>query len=96
MIPSIRISDYSYDLPDERIAKYPLPERDSSKLLRYKDGQVEDFIFRDLPGLLPEGEELRLSIGNPGRISRFSALSLYPLWSTTWLSPLLEGAPGNA
>lgn len=55
MIPSIRISDYSYDLPDERIAKYPLPERDSSKLLRYKDGQVEDYIFRDLPGLLPEG-----------------------------------------
>ena len=55
MIPSIRIEDYNYDLPDDRIAKYPLPERDSSKLLRYgSDGAVDEFIFRDLPGLLPE------------------------------------------
>ena len=54
MIPSIRIEDYNYDLPDSRIAKYPLPERDSSKLLRYDDGVVDEFIFRDLPGLLPE------------------------------------------
>ena len=55
MIPTIKIEDYYYDLPDERIAKYPLPERDSSKLLRYVDGKVDDFVFRDLPNLLPEG-----------------------------------------
>ena len=55
MIPSIRIDDYKYDLPDDRIAKYPLPERDSSKLLRYEDGKVDEFIFRDLPDLLPHG-----------------------------------------
>ncbi len=55
MIPSIKIEDYFYELPDERIAKYPLPERDSSKLLRYVDGNVDEHIFRDLPGLLPEG-----------------------------------------
>ena len=54
MIPEIRIQDYNYPLPDERIAKYPLPERDSSKLLRYLDGKVDEFVFRDLPDLLPE------------------------------------------
>ena len=53
MIPSIRIEDYNYPLPDERIAKYPLPERDSSKLLIYQDGNVSDKIFKDLPTLLP-------------------------------------------
>ena len=54
MIPEIRIQDYYYPLPDERIAKYPLPERDSSKLLRYRDGKVDEFVFRELPDLLPE------------------------------------------
>ena len=55
MIPEIHIEDYNYGLEDSRIAKYPLPERDASKLLHYKDGQVEEKIFRELPGLLPEG-----------------------------------------
>jgi len=55
MIPDIHIEDYNYPLPDERIAKYPLPERDSSKLLRYRDGVVDEFVFRDIPDLLPEG-----------------------------------------
>lgn len=56
MIPSIKIEDYNYPLPDERIAKYPLAERDSSKLLCYKsDGTVEDHVFKELPILLPEG-----------------------------------------
>ena len=55
MIPSIKIEDYNYDLPDERIAKYPLQERDASKLLRYEAGKVDEHIFRDLPDLLPEG-----------------------------------------
>ena len=55
MIPSIRIEDYKYELNEDRIAKYPLPERDSSKLLRYLDGQVDEFIFKDIPELLPTG-----------------------------------------
>lgn len=55
MIPDIRIEDYNYPLPDERIAKYPLPERDSSKLLVYKNGKVSHKIFRSLPEELPEG-----------------------------------------
>ena len=41
----IYIADYNYPLPDERIAKYPLPERDHSKLLVYKDGQVSEDRF---------------------------------------------------
>ena len=49
----IRISDYNYPLPDERIAKYPLEQRDASKLLRYQNGQVDEFVFRDLPELIP-------------------------------------------
>jgi len=44
---SIQIKDYNYPLPDERIAKYPLPERDSSKLLLYRHGVIgEDRFFR--------------------------------------------------
>lgn len=54
MIPEIHIEDYAYPLDDSRIAKYPLPERDSSKLLHYKSGKVSEYIFRDLPSLLPE------------------------------------------
>lgn len=53
MIPSIKIEDYSYDLPEARIAKYPLPQRDASKLLCYREGNVSDWIFKDLPSLLP-------------------------------------------
>jgi S-adenosylmethionine:tRNA ribosyltransferase-isomerase len=55
MIPSLHIEDYNYDLPDERIAKYPLERRDSSKLLRYEDGNVSEYVFRDIPSLLPAG-----------------------------------------
>ena len=51
----IQISDYNYPLPDERIAKFPLPERDSSKLLVYQHGKVSHTGFRSLPSLLPQG-----------------------------------------
>ena len=51
----IRIQDYNYELPDERIAKYPLPQRDASKLLLYRDGTVTEHVFRDLPELIPAG-----------------------------------------
>ena len=55
MIPVIRISDYSYDLTDDRIAKYPLESRDSSKLLVYKDGKIGERHFSDLPEEIPTG-----------------------------------------
>ncbi|MBQ9548546.1 MAG: S-adenosylmethionine:tRNA ribosyltransferase-isomerase [Bacteroidales bacterium] len=54
MIPEIHISDYSYPLTDDRIAKYPLSERDASKLLVYRDGTVTESKFRNLAGYLPE------------------------------------------
>ena len=55
MIPEIHIEDYNYPLADERIAKYPLPRRDASKLLIYKDGRVDTKVFSQLPEFLPEG-----------------------------------------
>ena len=55
MIPELHIEDYSYPLTSDRIAKYPLPERDSSKLLHYCDGKIESHTFKNLPELLPEG-----------------------------------------
>lgn len=50
----ISILDYSYELPDERIAKYPLAERDSSRLLIYKDGQIAEDVYLNLDEYLPE------------------------------------------
>lgn len=55
MIPSIDILDYDYNLPDERIAKYPLAQRDSSKLLVYRGCKCSDWTFSDIPALLPSG-----------------------------------------
>ena len=51
----IRISEYNYPLPDERIAKFPLPVRDQSKLLIYRHGEVNEDIFTSLPDYLPKG-----------------------------------------
>ena len=49
----IRISEFNYPLPDERIAKFPLPVRDQSKLLLYRHGKVTEDIFTSLPDYLP-------------------------------------------
>ncbi len=51
----IRISDYDYPLPDERIAKYPLVERDASRLLVYRHGELGDDVFRRLPDYVEPG-----------------------------------------
>ena len=51
----IRISDYNYPLPDERIAKFPMAERDHSKLLVYRHGEVGEDVFYHLPDYLPKG-----------------------------------------
>lgn len=53
MIPEIRIDNYDYPLPDGRIAKYPLEQRDSSKLLEYRNGAVSEHVFRDIPDIVP-------------------------------------------
>ncbi|MDR3056834.1 MAG: tRNA preQ1(34) S-adenosylmethionine ribosyltransferase-isomerase QueA [Prevotella sp.] len=50
----IRIEDYNYNLPDDRIAKYPLVKRDCSKLLVYKGRKISDTVFSNLGDFLPE------------------------------------------
>ena len=52
---NIHIADYNYNLPDERIAKFPLAERDASKLLIYNHGEVSEDVFSSLPKYLPQG-----------------------------------------
>ena len=52
---NIRIEEYNYPLPDERIAKYPLSQRDSSKLLIYDKGEVSHTQFSNIAELLPKG-----------------------------------------
>ena len=54
----ININDYDYPLPDERIAKFPLSERDSSKLLVYRGGEIIERHFSDISEMLPEGSLL--------------------------------------
>ncbi|MFT2009022.1 S-adenosylmethionine:tRNA ribosyltransferase-isomerase [Pontibacter sp. 13R65] len=50
----LAIKDFVYELPEERIAKFPLPQRDQSKLLHYQGGQITDYKFTDIPQLLPQ------------------------------------------
>ena len=50
----IHISDYQYPLPDERIAKFPISQRDHSKLLVYRHGEVGEDVFYHLPEYLPK------------------------------------------
>ncbi|AKD03539.1 S-adenosylmethionine:tRNA ribosyltransferase-isomerase [Pontibacter korlensis] len=50
----LAIKDFVYELPDERIAKFPLPERDQSKLLLYRQGNIADHTFTELTQLLPQ------------------------------------------
>lgn len=52
---AIRTIDYNYNLPDERIAKFPLTKRDSSKLLIYNSGKISHNLFTSLPEHLPSG-----------------------------------------
>ncbi|MBL7946143.1 MAG: S-adenosylmethionine:tRNA ribosyltransferase-isomerase [Flavobacteriales bacterium] len=57
----LSIHDFTYDLPDERIARHPLAERDASRTLLYRDGSIEDRHFRELPELLPDSALLVLN-----------------------------------
>ena len=57
-VRNLRINDYNYPLPDERIAKHPLAEREQCKLLIYSNQQVSEGHFYDVPQLLPQGSLL--------------------------------------
>ncbi len=58
MIPleNIKMSDYAYMLPEERIAKFPVPSRDSSKLLVYNQGEIFESVFSSIASFLPQNE----------------------------------------
>ena len=53
-VQNINIAEYDYPLPDERIAKYPLAERDASKLLVLKNNKIGEDHFRNIGAYLPE------------------------------------------
>ncbi|MBN3518625.1 S-adenosylmethionine:tRNA ribosyltransferase-isomerase [Algoriphagus lutimaris] len=53
-IPQIDLKEYEYTLPEERIARFPLEKRDSSKLLHFKNQVITHQRFSDIPNLLPE------------------------------------------
>ena len=54
----IDVDDYTYNLPQERIAQYPLPQRDQSKLLVYDQGTIRHESFTNLTEYLPPGSSL--------------------------------------
>lgn len=57
-ISNIKIENFDYPLPDEQVAKYPLDQRDESKLLVWKGGNISDNQFIELPDLLPARSKL--------------------------------------
>src|SRR5689334_18638263 len=54
----LEIKNFTYNLPEERIAKYPLPERDLSKLLIYRNGKISEDIYRNIDEYIPENSLL--------------------------------------
>ena len=85
----IKIEDYNYPLPDERIAKHPIAQRDMCKLLFYREGEISEHVFRDVPSLLPENSTLvynntkvinaRLRFRKPGGGALIEIFCLEPL-----------------
>ena len=55
---NLKIADFTYELPDERIAKHPLQERDLSKLLIFKDGVIAEDIYRNIAKHIPQNSLL--------------------------------------
>ncbi len=55
---SLNIQAFNYQLPEEKIAKYPLEQRDASKLLYYREGEISEIPFNGLPGLLTPSDLL--------------------------------------
>lgn len=57
-VQQLRITDFDYDLPEERIALYPSPNREASRLLHYANGNIHLWPFTELPSLIPTGSLL--------------------------------------
>src|SRR6516164_5515929 len=54
----IRIIEYNYPLPEGQIAKYPLSERDASRLLVYENGSIREDVYKHLADYLPSGSRM--------------------------------------
>ncbi|MFH0843124.1 MAG: S-adenosylmethionine:tRNA ribosyltransferase-isomerase [Bacteroidota bacterium] len=66
-ITEIKIEDYDYELPEDRIAQFPSEERDTSRLLLYNKGKISDDLFRNVSNHLPEKSVL---VRNNARVIR--------------------------
>jgi S-adenosylmethionine:tRNA ribosyltransferase-isomerase len=66
-IPELKPEDFTYELPENRIAKFPLAERDASKLLVYRNGKISHHIFKEISDIIPEDS---LLIFNNTRVIR--------------------------
>jgi len=71
---ALRLDDLDYDLPEELVAQTPVEPRDASRLLVYRraDGNLDDRVFNELPGLLRDGDVL---VRNDSRV--FPARSFF-------------------
>ena len=67
-LKNIKIEEFTYNLPDERIAKYPLPHREDSKLLVYREGDIEEHRFSEVRRLLTAGQSLIFNNTNFGHL----------------------------
>jgi S-adenosylmethionine:tRNA ribosyltransferase-isomerase len=91
MHPSqLSIKDFHYDLPEEKIAKFPLDERDASRLLIFKDGVINEGIYRNLPSFLPQNA---LLVFNNSRVIEARMLFKKPSGGVIEVF-VLEPAPG--
>jgi len=75
----LRIENYTYTLPDDRVAHYPLGERDASKLLIYRDGEIREDVYRNIPAHIPAGS---LMVFNQTRVVNARLLFRKPSGST--------------
>lgn len=57
-IPNVDLGNFDYELPDNRIAAYPMGHRESSKLLVYRNNEIEHHCFKEIPDLIPENSLL--------------------------------------
>lgn len=96
---SVKLEDYVYQLPDEFIAKYPLAERDQSRLLVYRQGKIEHRNFREVAGQLPADSLLFFNNTKviPARMlfsketgARIEIFLLHPVAPSTVISEVLS------
>ncbi|MDR1198955.1 MAG: S-adenosylmethionine:tRNA ribosyltransferase-isomerase [Prevotellaceae bacterium] len=89
---NISINDFDYELPDERIAKFPLQQRDSSKLLIYDKGKISHQPFSSLPNLINPNS---LLVFNNTKVVRARIFFYKPTGAQIEVFCLEPVAPGN-